>query len=244
MKTMKRFWAWIEWIMPRYTYVPAIAVVLCNTLAYYGSKLLAANAVHHDLSIGIDAWLPFVPFFVSFYVLAYVQWFWNYIFHGRLGREICYHIVTADVIAKLICMVFFLALPTEIDRPEITGGGIWNFLTGLIYASDTPRNLFPSIHCLESWLCFRASLLVKGAPRWYAPFQFVFTLGVFASTVLIKQHFVIDILAGVAVVEIGWFLSKKLSLWRVFEKIELPSVRRARMTEQKECEAEVTDDVS
>ena len=55
----------------------------------------------------------------------------------------------------------------------------------------------------------------------------VVSLLVFASTVLVKQHFFVDIFAGIAVVEIAWFLSRRLRLWRVFEKIELPFVRRA-----------------
>lgn len=38
----------------------------------------------------------------------------------------------------------------------------------------------------------------------------------FASTVLIKQHVVIDIIGGVLVVEIGLFLAKKLNTKEFF----------------------------
>lgn len=219
----------IDFVVPNYAYVPIIAAVGANFLVYFATKPFVMHADHYDFSVFIDDRLPFVPFFVLFYILAYLQWAWHYLFHYRKSREVCYHLATADIIAKLICLVFFLVLPAEIVRPEITGDGIWEFLTGLIYAADTPHNLFPSIHCLASWLCFRAALEMKNTPKWYAPAQLVFSILVFASTVLIKQHFFVDIFAGIAVVEIGWFLSKRFRLWRIFEKIELPFVRRARL---------------
>ena len=216
----------IEFILPSFAYVPLILVVATNCLAYYATKLFMANATHYDLSIVLDDWMPLTTWFISFYILAYVQWFWNYTFHVRISREICYRIVVADVIAKLICLVCFIVIPTEIARPEITGNGIWEWLTRFIYSTDTPRNLFPSIHVLESYICFRAAFMVKKAPRWYIPFQLVFTVFVCLSIVYVKQHYFVDILGGIAVVEIGWFLSNKCGAWRLLEKIELPFIRR------------------
>lgn len=218
----------IEWILPSYAYVPIILVVVGNCLAYYGTKLVlsGADVKYYDLSIFLDDWMPLTTWFISFYILAYVQWFWNYIYHSRVSRSYCYHVVTADLIAKMICLVCFIALPTAIVRPEIEGNGFWEWLTRIIYATDTPVNLFPSIHVLESYLCLRASFGVKNAPRWYVPFQLVFTLFVCLSIVYVKQHYFVDIIAGIAVVEIGWFISKHWKAWRLLEKIELPFVRR------------------
>ena len=216
----------IVWILPPYAYIPLALVVGCNCLAYYFTKLVMANAKHYDLSIFIDDWMPLTAWFISFYILSYVQWFWNYIVHSRQDKITCYRIVMADLIAKLSCLVFFVCIPTEINRPEIVGDGIWEQLTRFIYSTDTPRNLFPSIHCLESYLCFRGALLIKKAPKWYAPAQLIFAIFVFLSTVYVKQHFFVDIIGGIAVVELGWFLTSKFKLWRWLEKIELPIIRR------------------
>ena len=177
------------------------------------------------MSIFIDDRLPFVSFFVLFYVLAYGQWFWHYVYHYRQSREACYHYATVDLLARIFCLVFFLALPAEIQRPEVTGDGIWDAITRWIYESDTPHNLFPSIHCLASWLAFRAALERKGAPRWYAPAQLVFSILVFASTVLIKQHFVIDIPVSILLCEVALFLAGRCGLWRVFYKLQTPSAK-------------------
>ena len=60
---------------------------------------------------------------------------------------------------------------------------------------------------------------------WYITAQGVLAVLVFASTVLIKQHFVIDIPAGILVCEIGLFLSGRCKLWRVFETVQTPSAK-------------------
>ena len=105
-------------------------------------------------------------------------------------------------------------------RPEITQTGPFYTLVSWMYFIDTPMiNLFPSIHCLESWICFRESIHLKDIRKWYAPFSFVFTMLVFASTVLIHQHVLIDIPAGVLVAEIGLLICRLTRADRVFASI-------------------------
>ena len=75
-----------------------------------------------------------------------------------------------------------------------------------LYTMDAPVTLFPSIHCLLSWLCWRGFCKLEH-PRWMNGLSLLFTLAVFASTVLVKQHYAADILGGVAVAELGLMLS-------------------------------------
>ena len=53
-------------------------------------------------------------------------------------------------------------------------------------------------------------MLSEKLPRWFTWAMGIFTLLVFASTVLVKQHFVVDIIAGVAVGEIGLQIARFL----------------------------------
>ena len=48
----------------------------------------------------------------------------------------------------------------------------------------------------------------RKVPKWYKWVNFVFSLLVCASTVLVKQHVVVDIFAGIAVAEAGLLLSR------------------------------------
>ena len=125
----------------------------------------------------------------------------------RSSREACFRFYTADIFAKIIALVFFLVVPTTIVRPEVTGNSVFDMLTRFIFRVDAADNLFPSIHCLESWMCFRSALFLKKVPKWYAPVSLLFSLLVFASTVMLKQHVFVDIPGGIAAVEIGLLLS-------------------------------------
>lgn len=210
----------ISSLIPPYMRIPLLLVLIANFCTYYGTKLITANAKHYDLTIGLDIKIPFLPIFIVIYILAYVQWVFSYIFHTKQSKNSCDTIVTANIIAKMIAAVIFIILPTQTTLPEITGNSIWEQLTQMIYNADTPRTLFPSLHCLESWLCFRGAFFVKNAPKWYVPAQLIFSVLVFASTVFVKQHFIVDIFAGIAVAEIGLIIAKRKNFGSLFQTID------------------------
>ena len=100
-------------------------------------------------------------------------------------------------------------MPTTMERAVIEGNDVFSGMVALIYSIDAPVNLFPSIHCLESWFCFRGSLNRRYFSRTWTIAMGVMTVLVFLSTVLIKQHLVVDMIGAVAVAEIGLFVSGK-----------------------------------
>ena len=61
---------------------------------------------------------------------------------------------------------------------------------------------------------------MKKTGKLYLFCSLIFTLLVFASTVLIKQHVVVDMIAGIVVLELGQLISEKFNLARVFSKAE------------------------
>ena len=207
LKKLNRF-------IPFYSILPLAAMLGMNTLAYFGTRIINEGRYHYNIESPLDRLLPLVPFFIVFYILAYGQWILCYLLIARERKEYCYRFFVGDLIAKTICLVVFLVFPTTLNRPEITGGGIFEQLVAFIYSLDAPDNLFPSIHCLESWMCYRGCRKLANAPgwlpEWFSGANLVFTLLVFASTVLLKLHVLIDSAGGVATVEIGLFLSGKI----------------------------------
>ena len=220
----------ISWIVPLYALIPLLACMVVNGLVYYGNRLIP-KAQYFDVSIPfIDDQIPFWTWMIVFYVFSYAFWAVGFVIIGRESREVCYHFLSGEIIAKIFCLVFFLAFPTEMaDWPsgqfEIENAFDWT--TQMIYDADEPNNLFPSIHCLESWVVFRGSLKCKKMGNWYRVSCLLITLGIFASTVFVKQHVVVDILGGVLVAEAGFFLARKLRAGRVFELIERKLYKRA-----------------
>lgn len=202
-------------IWPRYTVLPLLAILALNTVTFTGTKFLLDGRTMLDLTTPLDLVIPLVPFFILIYCLAFPQWVIGYTVIAREDEDTCYRVLGGEIIAKLMCLVLFLTVPMTMQRPEVPQGGFWNFWLRFVYWIDSPTNLFPSIHCLESWLVFRGALRLKKPPRWYKWAMLPLSLAIFASTLLVKQHVIADVLAGILVAELGQLLAKPLRVDRL-----------------------------
>ena len=193
--------------VPKYGWCAAILWLALNCLVYFGTRLLPDTAVRHAVALPLDAKIPLVPAMIVVYILSYIYWGLSYLRIAQQERCTVWRFFVGAYIAKCICLICFLAYPTEIVRPEVPGKDIFSALTRLIYSLDEPNNLFPSIHCLESWLCFRGLNRMNDVPKWLKIGAFAFTVLVCLSTVLVRQHYLLDIPAGLITGEIGLALS-------------------------------------
>ncbi len=215
---MKRLMNTVHRILPRHAVLPLLLVVVVNFSCYIGSRMLP-NWFPLDLAIFIDDMTPLIPSSVYVYLLCYVTWVVNYIMIARESKEVCCRFVAAEVTAKIICGIFFCVLHTYAVRPEITGNLPSEFLLRIVYELDAADNLFPSVHCLVSYFCWRGLLWCPSVGRGYRTFSLVAAILVFLSTVLTKQHVFLDIIGAVAVAEFSIWLSKKCRFERLIEKI-------------------------
>ncbi len=206
-------------IVPRYAVVPLLMSLVINMMVYYGCRPLTAAWRHHDVSTPVDGLIPFFPPASVIYLLTFVFWVVGFVVIARESRADCCRNLAGEQIAKLLCIACFLLFPTQMERPEITGDGVFAWLMRLIYRLDEPNMLFPSIHCLDSWFCFRGAMRCPHTARGWRVFCFVFSLLVFASTLLVKQHLFVDVIGGVAVLELGLWLSDRLRAARVYEHL-------------------------
>ena len=87
----------------------------------------------------------------------------------------------------------------------------FTWLLSVVWFFDKPVNCLPSIHALASWLALRASFMLAKPPKVWRVVSLILCAGCFASVVLIKQHYLIDVPAGILAAEIGLFLSKKMN---------------------------------
>lgn len=198
-------------LLPGYGFFPLAAVVTMNMFVYQGSRMISQGLPHYSLAGSLDHQIPFIPEFISIYLLSFPFWIIGFILIARESREVCYRFLLAELIAKVFCLVFFILYPTTITRPAIhETSNLWLSLTDLIFRLDAPDNLFPSIHCLESWVCFRGAMHLKKTPRWWCPLSLVMALAVFGSTVFVKQHVVADMIGAVVIFEISLGMATRL----------------------------------
>ena len=127
-----------KWI-PAYAFFSLIGCFVWNCLVYSITQHLGSNLYHYDFTTGFDRSVPFCPAWVSIYVLSFPFWVISYALTARENsKEFWYRFVFADMLARVVCGVFFLLIPTTNVRPEITGDGFWDNAMAFIYAMDMP----------------------------------------------------------------------------------------------------------
>lgn len=206
----------INQIIPSYAMLPLVLCPIINMIVYNGGQLLASNRYHYDYTSVWDNKIPLESAWITVYLGCFFIWILNYILVARESREVCYKFLSAEALSKLICGLFFIFLPTTNVRPELVGTDIFTQVLGFVYIVDQPVNLFPSIHCLAIWFSWRGLLNCKKVPQWYKHVSFLLVWLVFLSVLYTKQHVLIDIVGGVAVAELAWYISGKLHLGNVY----------------------------
>ena len=221
-------------IVPKYGYIPVIICLVWNILVYNISRIFTDRLSHYDFSTKFDDIIPFVPSFIVIYILSYLLWVIGFFVFIKESRSLCNEIFAAELIAKTVCFLFFIIVPTEMKRADVgQADGLFNWLINLTYFSDEPNNLFPSIHCMESWLCFRGAMRCKKTNSAYTFVWFILAVLICVSTVFVKQHVFVDIFAGILTAELGLFLSKRFGVGRIYDYIRLKWLMHKRLKRSK-----------
>ena len=178
----------------------------CWYLLYLPIYLLMFVAVEHLVVDNywvswctLDDMIPFVRLFVLVYVLWYPLMLGTTLYLLLKDRRAFLRYARSVVLGLTACMLTFVLLPSgqELRPAEVPGSDLTARLLRAIYAADTNTNVFPSMHVVGTLAAVIGIFDSRSAPRgvqWG-----VAALGVLinASTVLIKQHSVLDILGGV-----------------------------------------------
>lgn len=198
-----------------YTLGCVAAMLTVQLIIYFGSSAILDGAVFHDISTPLDEKIPFVPFWISIYTLAYMYWAISGIIFLLLSdnKERTTRFAIAYILHLFIAGAIFIIYPTTLMRPEVTGGDFFSAVVRLIYSLDAPRNLLPSLHVSVSYLCWRGTFGSDKIPKWYKAFSLVFNVLVALSILFVKQHVVVDIPSAIIVAELSLWVSKLPKLW-------------------------------
>ncbi len=176
-----------------------VALLLQITVAggfFVAERYVSAHAMAPPawLATPIDARLPLLPGAVWFYI----SWYPAPLALLCTERRKFRHGALAMFAAFALCMIGYALIPVSIARPTLDHiAGVSGNVLRRVYAIDAPVNLFPSFHAAAAMVVVLI-FFDLGKAR-YA--LLLWLLGVGASCVLIKQHYVFDVIAGVLV---GW----------------------------------------
>ena len=217
---MKKIIKKILHVIPKYSLIPLIFSFTFNMIVYTGSRTIAGEWHHYNIETFLDQYIPLWPPSIIIYLGCYLFWAANYIIIACQEKKKVYQFFAADFLSRIVCLAFFLLFPTTNIRPDLESVGFWNQCMILLYSIDAADNLFPSIHCLVSWFCYIGIRGKKEIPFWYRSFSCVMALLVCLSTLLTKQHVVIDVAGGIILAEVCLWLGRKPVIFGMYEKIQ------------------------
>ena len=151
----------------------------------------------------IDDKIPFCRFFIipycAWHPLLFLMTAYLFFTDAPAFKRFVVYIGLGFGGSILFCMLF----PNGQDlRPELSSLGRENFFTelvGMIYASDTNTNVCPSMHVIGSFAAMFSVFDCKRLRRtiWAPAVAVALTILISASTVLVKQHSIVDVFWGV-----------------------------------------------
>ena len=180
-------WHWGEFAL-------LLVAGLAGYALYFPLSQAAANGPSHDISLPVDHALALTPMWIFVYagIVHMALLPLTVIADRRLFRRAA----IAYLCAETIAFVVFLTYPVQMAlRPEIPPSSEFaDWGTALCYYLDAPGGCLPSLHVAMATL---AALVTFRADRLVGSFAMVFALLIAVSTLLVKQHYLLDVVAGV-----------------------------------------------
>lgn len=201
----------VHWLRThRYAYW-ALALVLILALYFIPEQLVVSQ--YTPTQLPLDDRIPFVPEFAIFYLL----WFpcmvgvglWLLFRDGDGFRKYMWYLLLAYGLAAACYLLF----PNGQDlRPTLTQpDGICERLLAALYAVDTNTNVLPSLHVVGAGGFTAAVLDTKSIrSRWFQVVMCVLAVLISLSTLFVKQHAVLDVVAGVLLSAVLYLLVYRL----------------------------------
>jgi membrane-associated phospholipid phosphatase len=148
--------------------------------------------------------VPFVPELILIYLSMYVlfampPFFLQAAELTALGKQL--------IAGTLLSGLIFMLLPARLGFVrQVPEGGFFGPLFSNMFAVDMPHNMVPSLHVVFSALILLA-LTGATTSESYRLFWYGWLLVICASTMLVHQHHLIDVIAGLA---LAFLLRKRI----------------------------------
>jgi len=187
-------------------------------LTYWGNQWYAETfgnpgVDYSYIFLGFNEQVPFLAWTVWPYVIAYPFWIIAFFYIGYRDKTNMYRILLIVLVTFTICGVWYFFFQSDVQAWRETSGlfvrddlNLSESLTMWIYAAAGPRNANPSMHCLMSWLAILGARMDRKMPKAAKIAIWVIAIAICVSTQTLKQHYVIDLITGIALPEAAYWL--------------------------------------
>lgn len=147
----------------------------------------------------IDDLIPFCEYFI----IPYLMWFLYvpaalfYLLHN--DRDSFWAMAKMMFPGNMVCLLIYALFPNGVmPKHPVEADNIFAQLVNILYYTDTPTNVCPSIHVfdtLSAHIALTRSAPLRGSFAVKAT-SFAFFIMICISTVTLKQHSIIDVFAS------------------------------------------------
>lgn len=165
---------------------------------------------YHIMHVALDDYIPFCEYFIVPYLLWFLYVSVVVLFLFFTNKEeyyrLCIYLFSGMTISLIICTFFHNG--TDF-RPSLDPDkNIFTRFVSALYTTDTPTNVFPSIHVYNS-ICIHVAVARNTLLKKYPIVQhasFVLMVLICMATVFLKQHSIVDVFGGFLMAYILYFV--------------------------------------
>lgn len=182
-----------------------LLVLLCSVI-YLGWFAFLEHSVtnnYHIIHVALDDYIPFCEYFIIPYLMWFLYvllvWAWFYRNDREIFRKLSVFIFAGMYLSLLFCTIY----PNGTDfRPVINPDkNIFCRIVAVLYGTDTPTNVLPSIHVFNSIGIHIAvlqsrKLNEKRQAVWIRRASLILCVSICLSTMFLKQHSLVDVLVA------------------------------------------------
>ena len=202
---------WLSYMIVDVILMVLIFYVILNNIVYNITGSLYPPGSGFRLNFLGDDYIPFIPqmvifYYYLFYSMVIISMIYFAFITPKKGYALGWSLVIINLIAAII--YFFFPVSVYVWREQILANASQyqgNFFAQVvfgIYSTDTSFNCFPSLHAAVSTITFYTWYrYYKRNPNWekliISIITFIIAAGVILSTLFIKQHYILDEIAGI-----------------------------------------------
>ncbi|MCX6082355.1 MAG: phosphatase PAP2 family protein [Chloroflexi bacterium] len=176
---------------------------------FFVNRLKVKSQDRLDLGTAFDRKIPFVPQFALIYFSTYIFVVQPFIILSKANQF--YWMLASFASISIIASLIHALVPSKIERRDnLDTGNLSGWLLGQFQKTCKPYGNFPSMHVGLSVPVVAANFLVGGVG--IGSLSLLWAILIALSTLFTKQHYILDVLAGIFCGIVIFFLTFWLML--------------------------------
>ncbi|WP_461206226.1 phosphatase PAP2 family protein [Clostridium sp. DL1XJH146] len=199
----------------KHLFVLSYYIVILVTYSIFNKSVVPKYMMHSV----IDDYIPFVKIMVVPYVYWYAFIVVPFIFFAINNKKDFYNLAFFIFAGMTISFIIYAILPNGHNlRPAIYENDFLSNLIKLLYSIDKPTNSAPSMHVIDTIAVYVAVMNNEKLSKIkrIRAITLISMILIILSTVMIKQHSILDVFAGMALSLVLYVVIYKLDILSIF----------------------------